>query len=62
MEKRFSRQNLLEELNTIYYRIEKDAGFDPNNGTAQLKREHMERAIEYGRYTMLRYIRNLIGE
>jgi hypothetical protein len=50
---RFSKQNLLNELQTQIEKMEKIWGFDPNNGTNQLKQNDFDRVVAYGEYRAL---------
>jgi|LauGreDrversion4_2_1035121.scaffolds.fasta_scaffold2151656_1 hypothetical protein len=50
---RFSKQNLLNELQTQIEKMEKIWGFDPNNGTNQLKQNDLDRVVAYGEYRAL---------
>jgi len=50
---RFSKQNLLNELQTQIEKMEKIWGFDPKNGTNQLKQNDLDRVVAYGEYRAL---------
>lgn len=53
---RFSKENLLNELQIQIEKMEKIWGFDPNNGTNQLKDKDLDRAVAYGEYRALEHI------
>lgn len=53
---RFSKENLLNELQTQIEKMETIWGFDPNNGTNQLDTADLDRAVAYGEYRALESI------
>jgi len=50
---RFSKENLTNELLMQIDKLERIWGFDPDNGTNQLKENEFDRAIAYGEYRCL---------
>jgi len=51
---RFSKNNLIEQLQNRIDGLEKTFKFDPNNGTSQIKENDIFRAYAFGQYIALR--------
>ena len=54
--KRFNKQNLQDYLNHHIAKLEKEFGFDPNNGYDQVKQSDLHRVMAYGEYEALQNI------
>jgi hypothetical protein len=53
MSRRFSKANLLADLEKRAEFLRERNSFKPGNGWAQVKNSGTERIVEYGRYCML---------
>lgn len=48
--KRFSKAAMLEHLRTRFERLEKQHGFDRNNGYTQVQNSPTDRQVKYGQW------------
>ena len=58
--KRFNKENVQNYLNHHIAALEKQWGFDPNNGYSQVADSDMKRVMAYGEYEALQNVYDAI--
>lgn len=58
---RFTKNNLIEQLQNQIDGLEKTFKFDPNNGTSQIKENDIFRAYAFGQYIALKDMVEMIN-
>jgi hypothetical protein len=58
--KRFNKENVQSYLNYHIAELEKQWGFDPNNGSSQVADSDMKRVMAYGEYEALQNVYDAI--
>jgi hypothetical protein len=58
--KRFNKENVKDHIALKMQRLEKEWGFDPNNGTRQVDNSDFERVLAYGEYQALDHLYDVI--
>jgi len=58
--KRFNKENVQSYLNHHIAELEKQWGFDPNNGYSQVADSDMKRVMAYGEYEALQNVYDAI--
>lgn len=53
MNNRFNKTNVLEHISKKMQKLEEQYGFDPNNGTIQVRGKSDEIVLAYGEYEAL---------